>query len=60
MSASDDDQGVNANLSFSLPADITAFGIDPITGKIYVDSAIDRETTPRFEFSVHVSDAGKR
>ena len=59
MSATDDDQGDNALLNYSLPDDVTAFRVDSTTGKIYVRSAIDRETTPRFEFSVHVSDAGE-
>lgn len=58
VSATDDDEGQNARLTYSLPDDMTALRIDAATGKVYVKAAIDRETTPRFEFSVHVSDSG--
>lgn len=52
-----DDADANADLTFSLPDDVTHFRINEKNGKVYVKSALDRETTAVFEFTVSVSDA---
>ena len=58
MSATDLDAGNNALLTYSLQPDVTAFRIDSDTGKVYVNSALDRERVPFYELNVMVADPG--
>lgn len=60
VKATDQDKGTNAKITYSLPNDVTAFRINADNGKLYVKSAIDRETTPRYGFTVTATDGGNR
>lgn len=58
MSATDLDSGANGQITYSIPADVTAFVIDSNSGKIYVNSALDREIVAFYEFEVTATDGG--
>lgn len=42
VTATDADEGMNANITYSLPADVP-FAIDPVTGNITTKTALDYE-----------------
>lgn len=42
VTATDADEGMNANITYSLPADVP-FTIDPVTGNITTKTALDYE-----------------
>ena len=58
--ASDDDDGVNAEIKYSIENTTTnAFAIDRDTGSIVTKELLDRETTDKYTFSVVAFDNGK-
>ena len=56
--ATDDDEGLNAKLTYAIEQSQQDFKIDPNTGKITVLRSLDRETTPTYRFDVSATDHG--
>ena len=61
VEATDDDVGVNANLTYSIIAGDPQgkFAIDPHTGEVTVTGALDFETIPSYSLTILVSDQGE-
>lgn len=60
IAATDDDIGVNANLTYSISAGDPEekFSIDPVTGEVRINGILDFETMPSYSLTVLVSDQG--
>ena len=58
VSASDFDDGSNAELQFSIADNSIPFTIDSVTGQIVPSNTLDREQVPFYSFTVTVSDLG--
>ena len=59
VSATDIDKGDNAIIRYSLsPSNNEKFNINPITGVVYVNFRLDRETMEKYSFQVLAKDMG--
>lgn len=58
VTATDNDEGLNAKLTYAIEQSQQDFKIDPNTGKITVLRSLDRETTPTYRFDVSATDHG--
>ncbi|XP_078343214.1 cadherin EGF LAG seven-pass G-type receptor 1-like [Oculina patagonica] len=58
VKATDDDQGLNAKLTYAIEQSMQDFKINAKTGEIIVASQLDRETTPQYRFEVSATDHG--
>ncbi len=58
VKATDDDQGLNAKLTYAIEQSMQDFKINAKTGEITVASQLDRETTPQYRFEVSATDHG--
>lgn len=56
--ASDPDEGVNANFNFSIVSgpSPTVFYIDPVSGDLFLNSSLDRETVDHYTLIVQATD----
>ncbi|XP_064633793.1 cadherin EGF LAG seven-pass G-type receptor 2-like isoform X2 [Lineus longissimus] len=57
VSATDDDVGENARISYTMDAS-DVFRLDPSTGILYTKKPLDRESTPGYTISVTATDHG--
>ena len=60
VQASDKDVGENADISYTIVSDTDHFGVNPKTGIITVNKALDRERYPVYEILVRASDQGSK
>ena len=58
--ATDDDQGTNGEITYSISSTTTVFQIDVNTGMITTTAIVDRETDPSLTFNVVARDGGGR
>ncbi|GIY81484.1 protein dachsous [Caerostris extrusa] len=58
VSAIDRDLGNNASLRYSLLNSNGSFQINPVTGEIFTQTTLDRESRPRYELTAEVRDQG--
>lgn len=58
VKATDDDQGLNAKLTYTIVRSQRDFRINPNTGEITVSHPLDRESTPQYRFEVSATDHG--
>ena len=58
VKATDNDQGLNAKLTYAFEKPQRDFRINPQTGEITVGQPLDRETTSRYRFDVSATDHG--
>jgi hypothetical protein len=57
--ADDADSGVNGNLAYSIiQGNTSVFGVNSITGQLYVNMMLDREMDDSYELLVQVTDSG--
>ena len=56
--ATDDDEGLNAKLTYAFEQSQRDFNINPNNGEITVARSLDRETTPQYRFDVSATDHG--
>ena len=56
--ATDDDEGLNAKLTYAFEKSQQDFNINANTGEITVARSLDRETTPQYRFDVSATDHG--
>ena len=57
VTASDQDQGTNAEITFSIPESVP-FAVHPSTGTLSLPIVLDREETAHFNFTVLATDGG--
>ena len=60
VQASDKDLGENADIVYTIVSDTDHFRIDPKSGVITVNKALDREKYPLYEILVRASDKGSK
>ncbi|XP_037908128.1 fat-like cadherin-related tumor suppressor homolog isoform X10 [Hermetia illucens] len=58
LNATDADLGDNAKVTYSMITDTKDFAVDPITGVLYVNSALDREKQEVYELRLRATDGG--
>ena len=58
VAAFDSDEGINAQLRFSLLSGSDLFFIDPLSGDLFVIGTLDREQQDEYIINVHVTDLG--
>ena len=58
VKATDDDQGLNAKLTYAIEQSLRDFKINSKTGEVTVSYPLDRETTPQYRFEVSATDHG--
>ena len=58
VKATDNDQGLNAKLTYAIVQSQRDFRINPDTGEITVSHLLDRESTPQYRFDVSATDHG--
>ena len=58
VKATDDDQGLNAKITYAFERPQRDFNINPDTGEITVANSLDRESTPQYRFDVSATDHG--
>ena len=56
--ATDEDEGVNSDLLYSLSPSGLPFAVNPLTGVVTVTGTLDRETTPTYTLSLVATDQG--
>ena len=59
VTATDNDEGENAKITYSIDSDSEKkFNIDPTTGEISTKDPLDYEESPRYEITVTAKDSG--
>ena len=58
VKATDDDQGLNAKLTYAIEQSLRDFKINSKTGEITVLHPLDRKTTSQYRFEVSATDHG--
>ncbi|PFX21141.1 Cadherin EGF LAG seven-pass G-type receptor 2 [Stylophora pistillata] len=58
VKATDNDQGLNAKLTYAIEQSLPEFKINSKTGEITVSHPLDRETTSQYRFEVSATDHG--
>ncbi|XP_063064674.1 protocadherin Fat 4 [Engraulis encrasicolus] len=59
LTATDADSGFNGEVRYSIQGGGGSFGVDPETGRITVDKALDREEADEITFKVVAADQGR-
>ncbi|KAL1114861.1 hypothetical protein AAG570_007685 [Ranatra chinensis] len=58
VNATDADEGENAHVTYSLATDTEDFGVDPVSGVLYVAGPLDRERRELYELLIRATDRG--
>jgi len=58
MNATDADTGENARVTYSLDTDTEDFGVDPVTGALFIAGPLDRERQDEYQLRLIATDNG--